>query len=72
MIITTLVYDGITYDDYYITYDGDIIKRKNQKILKRNVSKESKLGFTMVTGNNKQRKTISIDKAIKENFYKEN
>lgn len=69
--ITTLVYNGITYDDYYITYDGNIIKKKNQKILKRNVSKESKLGFTMVTGNDKQRKTISIDKAIKENFYKE-
>lgn len=69
--IKTLVYDGITYDDYYITYEGIIIKKKTNKPLKLNTSKYSKLGFTMVTGNDKKRKTVSIDRAIKENFYYE-
>ena len=69
--IKTLIYDGIYYNDYYITYDGTIIKKKNNKVLKRNITEESKLGFTSVTGDNKKRKTISIDKAIKENFYEE-
>lgn len=69
--IKTLIYDGISYDNYYIAYDGYIVKKTNQKILKINITNESKLGFIMVTGNDKKRKTISIDKAIKENFYEE-
>lgn len=66
---TILKYNGIQYDDYEITIDGKIIKVKNNKELKIQFTKQSKKGFVMITCPDKKRKAISIDIALKENFY---